>query len=109
MPVYPYSCACGAQFEIYQPIDGDHTLTSCQECGGVAQRVWTAPYAWVDNTQPHFNHGLGVEVRNKGDIKDAQKRYRDETGSSLIELGTEKNWRAKRQRIEYPRASEILA
>ena len=107
MPVYPYRCGvCRTAFEQFEHADGSHQVAKCK-CGALADRVWTMPYANVDNTEAHFNNGLGQVVKSKGDIRDAQKRYYDTTGSHLLELGTDTKWRAKRQRQEYAYGSEL--
>lgn len=107
MPLYLYKCACGASFDQYEHMDGSHVSSPCP-CGKVADRVWLAPYAAVDNTEAHFNNGLGVEVHNRGDIAEAKRRYHGDTGGTLHELGTEKKWRAKRERKKYPSTRETL-
>ena len=109
MPVYPYRCPeCLAEFDRFEPAAGSHELAPCA-CGEMAARVWTVPQAIVDNTEAYYNNGLGQVIKSKADIRDAQRRYHDQTGSNLVELGTETKWRAKRSRQEYARASELVA
>lgn len=106
MPIYPYACACGQRFDKVDAMTGTHLAATCT-CGQMANRVWTTPYAAVDNTPAHYNYGLGVRVSSKADIREAKRRYTGETGSNLIEIGNETKWRAKRVRYEYPTAAEL--
>jgi len=105
--MYQYKCNCGNVLDLFQHMDEEHLCTPCG-CGDIAQRVWTAPYAAVDNTEPHFNNGLGCKVNSKNDIAEAKRRYTGETGGHLHELGTESSWRAKRKRTEYPSVKDSL-
>ncbi len=106
MPLYPYLCGCGERFERVETMAGSHVAATCA-CGQMAARVWTSPYAAVDNTPAHYNNGLGIPVNSKRDIREAQRRYAGETGSSLIELGTDTAWRATPVRHRYPTACEL--
>ena len=42
MPIYEYRCENGHEFDIFQRMTDD-ALTTCQVCGGSAQRVLSAP------------------------------------------------------------------
>jgi len=90
MPLYDYRCPdCGVQFERYEPMSDSHEFAIC-ECGQSADRIYAPSLVYVDNTQPHFNHGLGVKVNSRKDIREFQRAYKDRTGSELVEVGNER-------------------
>ncbi len=43
MPVYPYRCPCGHQFERYQPLRKYRAVALCERCHLWAGRLLTAP------------------------------------------------------------------
>jgi putative FmdB family regulatory protein len=42
VPIYEYRCENGHEFDVFQRMSDD-ALTTCQVCGGSAQRVLSAP------------------------------------------------------------------
>jgi putative FmdB family regulatory protein len=90
VPFYSYFCSdCRKSFDLFEGIhDGKHDMAVC-ECGQAAQRVFTPPQVFVDQIKPHFNHGLGKRVSSRHEIREAQREYKDRTGSNLIEVGNE--------------------
>jgi len=106
VPLYPYICPAHGSFEVVQDWHGDHESHPCPVCQSVSPRVWSPPMVAVDNTGG-FNAGLGCVVRNKSHIRDIQRKYHDDTGSNLIEMGNETSYRAQKPRVHYPTAQEI--
>lgn len=106
MPIYPYLCPEHGSFDAVQSVHEQHEHHECPDCGQVSNRIWQPSHVSVDNVGG-YNAGLGCVVRNKSDIRDIQRRYHDETGSNLIEMGNETQYRAPRNRALYPTASEI--
>jgi hypothetical protein len=107
VPFYLMRCPdCQRQFDVFEGIhDGKHDSAVC-ECGQLAQRMYTPPMVFVDQITEHFNHGLGMKVSSRRQIRDAQRAYKDRTGSELVEVGNERP-RAEKQRLRYPTAAEI--
>lgn len=107
MPIYDYRCSdCGEVLTRYEPMAGSHEIAICA-CGNTAVRIWDKPMAFVDNTPAHYNYGLGIQVNSRKDIREAQRRYKGEHGSELVEVGNEKPTAGKRVRAEYASAREI--
>jgi len=106
VPIYPYLCPEHGSFDVIQSVHEQHEHQECPTCRQVSNRIWQPSCVSVDNSGG-FNPGLGCVVRNKSDIRDIQRRYHDDTGSHLIEMGNETKVRAQRNRALYPTASEI--
>lgn len=85
--IYPFTCSkCG----FYKEIVAHHTdkpdTIKCEECGKTMNRKWT-PVQTVLPKVGYFDHGLGIQVNSKRDIKDAINNIRDTTGRDVEEVG----------------------
>lgn len=75
--IYPFRCPqCGEYTETVRQAAQASDPETCKNCGETMDRVFTAPQFSIDK-QDYFNHGLGVHVRNKGDVQEAIRRLRD--------------------------------
>jgi hypothetical protein len=102
--IYQFRCpVCGEYKEVVRHHSESGLSEYCRSCRiavertnigveygkVVMDRVYSVPNIAIPNFG-EYNPGLGVYVRSKKDIIDAQKRIRDETGREVIEVGNEK-------------------
>lgn len=93
MPTYPYRCACGHTEDIIKPMRDHDSPEACPKCHQVMGKDYGSPdWAKVGAVtfQGHFNASLGRYIGSQGDIRDAQNRIQDTTGSRPIEIGNER-------------------
>jgi predicted nucleic acid-binding Zn ribbon protein len=93
MPAYPYRCSCGHTEDVIKPMRDYDAPEICRVCHQVmgkdyGSKDWASIGAAV--FKGHYNESLGRYIGSHGDIRDAQSRIRDETGSRPIEIGNER-------------------
>lgn len=88
--IYEFRCAsCGNIQEIIRLYQEASEVAFCSSCGSEMQRIYSIPNISVPKLD-YYDHGLGTYVSSKHDIKEAQRKYHDRTGSELVEVGTDK-------------------
>lgn len=125
--IYPFECpACKAYVEIYRLMKNCSDPEPCPTCGTDMVRIYTVPNVQVP-AYDYFDHGLGVYVHGKKDIRERIKQLGGEKitrvknaqtgeiethhheGMSIVEVGTENQKKhIKYQRKEYAIPREIL-
>lgn len=50
--------------------------------------VWYGHFT-IDNTEPHYNYGLGARISSNGDKQEAIRRIRGESGVDPVEVGND--------------------
>lgn len=92
-PTYPFKCACGHKADIIKPIRDHDTPEPCDKCGALMSKDYGDP-GWAKAGKivfnGHFNQSLGQYVGSARDVKDAQNKIKDETGSMPVEIGNER-------------------
>ncbi len=90
MPTYPFRCpSCGTERESIRRMSESADSEICG-CGAVMERLWTpTQFNMPVPFTGYYNHALGCEVNSKRDIDEAKRKYKDQNGSELIEVGTE--------------------
>jgi predicted nucleic acid-binding Zn ribbon protein len=93
MPTYPYRCTCGHAEDIIKPIRDHDAPEVCRLCHQVmgkdyGSKDWASVGAVV--FKGHFNASLGQYIGSQADIRDAQSKIQDKTGSRPIEIGNER-------------------
>lgn len=90
MPVYPFRCpVCGLYVEDVRPVSEASKSMMCRDCAQPMNRVFTVPQVSVPNESGYFNHGLGIAVHHKSDVRDELNRIKDNTGRELVEVGND--------------------
>ena len=102
MPTYVYE-HCEETFEVVKPMAEASSEEVCPKCGGVAEKVFTAPQIspTAKAFEAHFNHGLGKVVSSRRDIKNELGRIKSETGKEIVEVGTDTLQSVKKTRKSY--------
>lgn len=93
MPTYPYTCACGHREDVVKPIRDCESPEPCPKCSLVMAVNYGDPgwaKAGAKVFQGHFNASLGQYVGSAKDVRDAQSKIQDATGSRPIEIGNER-------------------
>lgn len=93
MPSYPYRCNCGHREDVVKPIRDCEAMELCRKCHQVMEvdysdKGWAKQGAVV--FQGHYNVALGQYVGSAKDIRDAQNKIHDTTGSRPVEIGDQK-------------------
>lgn len=93
MPTYPYRCTCGYRGDVVKPIRDCESLEPCPQCTAImavdySDRGWAKQGAQV--FKGHFNASLGRYIGSAQDIRDAQNKIQDLTGSRPVEIGNER-------------------
>lgn len=93
MPTYPYLCACGHREDVIKSIKDCESPEPCPKCSQIMSVNYGDP-GWAKAGamvfKGHFNCSLGRYIGSAGDIRDAQNKIQDATGSRPIELGNER-------------------
>ncbi len=93
MPTYPYACVCGRTEDVVKSIKDFDSLEHCPECLLVMFMNYGDPgwaKAGMKVFQGHYNESLGRYIGSAGDIREAQNKIQDATGSRPIEIGNER-------------------
>ncbi len=93
MPTYPMICACGHTEDVTKSIRDCDTPEPCPKCTAMMTKNygdsgWAKAGAVV--FKGHFNASLGQYIGSQGDIREAQSKIHDATGSRPIEIGNER-------------------
>lgn len=93
MPTYPHICACGHREDVVKPIRDCDSPEPCPKCSQLmavnyGDKGWAKQGAIV--FQAHYNHALGRHVGSQADIREAQNKIQDATGSRPVEIGDSK-------------------
>lgn len=87
MPLYDTRCReCGAKAQIFRKIAEMDNIPSCDSCGGVADRLLSAP-AIVTEFSPYVSPATGAYIDSRAKRADDLRR----AGSFLYEPGVEKD------------------
>lgn len=87
--IYEFRCpVCSKHEEVFRYAKDASDPLQCS-CGTEMLRVWNAPNISIVN-YGYWDHGLGTYVNSKSDITEAQRKYKDRTGSELIDVGTDR-------------------
>lgn len=93
MPAYPYLCTCGHREDVIKSIKDCDTPEPCPKCTQIMAVNYGDP-GWAKAGaivfKGHYNDSLGRYVGSSQDIKDAQNKIKDATGSMPIEIGNER-------------------
>lgn len=93
MPTYPYRCTCGHAEDVVKPIRDCDSPEACPKCAGVMEKNYGDPgwaRAGIKVFQGHYNESLGQYIGSAGDIRTAQEKIYEATGSRPIEIGDER-------------------
>ena len=92
MPTYPFWCDdCESYVEEIRSMHHASDECVCERCAKPMRRIYTAPQINMPvPPEGYYNHGLGLQVNSKDDIKEYKRRYEGATGKELIEVGNEK-------------------
>jgi hypothetical protein len=85
--------SCGHTEDIIKPMRDHDAPEICRACRQVMGKDYgSKDWAKVGMVtfQGHFNASLGRYVGSQGDIRDAQNKIQDATGSRPIEIGNER-------------------
>lgn len=93
MPTYPMKCGCGHREDVVKPIKDCETPEPCPKCSAImamdySDRGWAKQGAVV--FRGHFNASLGRYIGSQADIREAQNKIQDATGSRPVEIGDQK-------------------
>jgi predicted nucleic acid-binding Zn ribbon protein len=93
MPAYPYRCPCGYHGDVIKPIKDCDSPEPCPKCTALmavdySDKGWAKQGAVV--FKGHFNASLGQYIGSKADIREAQSKIEDKTGSRPVEIGDQK-------------------
>lgn len=93
MAVYPYRCSCGHAEDVVKPIRDCDEVEICRKCHQPMTMNYGDP-AWAKVGaavfKGHFNVSLGRYIGSQADIREAQHKIEDATGSRPVELGNER-------------------
>ena len=88
MPKYGYYCdKCKIEIDVVKPMAEAGSTEMCTICGGLINRIWYAPNAFVSKGGDEWNTGLKCKERDK---RDTLRKIKAETGRDLIEVGNER-------------------
>lgn len=100
MPIYPYSCECGENFDIVKSVAELDKSEVCG-CGKTARRLIAA--SAVDKTscaQPYFEPALGCIIKSKGHKQRILKQKGlEEVGNTSAETLYKDYTKATQERI----------
>jgi predicted nucleic acid-binding Zn ribbon protein len=93
VPTYPLKCECGHRCDVVKSIRFHDTPETCPKCFKPMLMDYGDP-GWAKagavTFQGHYNHALGQYIGSAQDVTDAKNKIRDNTGSSIVEIGNEK-------------------
>jgi predicted nucleic acid-binding Zn ribbon protein len=84
---YTYKCRKHGYIEKVFPITDVKPTVPCPECGSECEMDYHPPYFNVK--KGGYSVALGVDTSNKHMVNEMLAKYRDKTGSRLIEVGNE--------------------
>lgn len=104
MPTYPMKCDCGHREDVVKPIRDCDEIELCRKCHQVMAVNYGDP-GWAKQGavvfHAHYNVALGRHVGSQADIREAQRKIEDATGSRPVELGDSKpNLKPKLQDVD---------
>lgn len=89
--IYDYECGrCRQTFEVVKPAKELEHRTPCPICGQATTKLFT--FQGQVNTskfEPHFNWAFGEEVHSKRQLNYVKRKYEDQTGKTVYEVGNE--------------------
>lgn len=91
--IYPYECQeCGHDFDIYKSLSEMNRPEPCPKCdSSKTVRYITRCFFHGEKVQEaSFNPALGKVINNKSHLREELTKYKERTGSELVEIGTEK-------------------
>lgn len=83
MPLYTYSCKCGAHGDYYQTIEGRDSAPD--HCGQPVRRIITAPSMVIGDIAPYKSMVDGTMVMGRAQHKEHLKRH------NVIEVGDQQH------------------
>jgi predicted nucleic acid-binding Zn ribbon protein len=100
---YLYECPnCHCEEDVVKNVSEIDRAEVCVDCGIPMQRQICRPAACVvDNFKSEHYWTFGRVVNSKHDLKNELARYKGETGSELVEIGSDKMPKIKRKKTEY--------
>jgi putative FmdB family regulatory protein len=88
--IYEFQCSkCNLVREVIRHHSEAGDPCKCDMCGNAMHRIYGNTQVSIPKTG-YYNQALGCVVNSKADIRDAQKRIKDETGSYPVEVGNER-------------------
>lgn len=84
MPVYPYRCSCGEEFDVYKSIHEAQRPEDCDRCGMRADRVFV-PFLFSGAAvqESEWNPAFGQVVKNKYHRSELAKKH------GVVEVGND--------------------
>jgi uncharacterized Zn-finger protein len=109
--IYQFKCPlCGHYKEVVRHHSECQVEEYCNVCSDttgavmVMERVYSTPMINISSVVMGYNPALGCEIRSKMDIRDAQRRIKEETGHDVVEIGNEKlRCEPKLKEYDFPR------
>lgn len=93
MPTYPLICSCGHAVDVIKSMKDCDSPEPCPKCSLIMSVNYGDPgwgKAGIKVFDGHFNASLGQYVGSPGDIRDAQTKIHEATGSRPVEIGNER-------------------
>lgn len=88
--IYPFKCSsCNITYDVYRESKDASLPETCPECNKTMERIFTVPQTII-KASDYYHMGIGKYITNNSQVSDELKRYKDQKGSELIELGNEK-------------------
>ena len=104
--IYQFKCpACGLCKEVVRH-HSECQLTEYCSCNNKMNRIYYTPQISIPSVVTGFNPALGVDIKDKRQLRDEIKKVNDTTGGDLVEIGNErlnKNLSPRMNDYSFPR------
>lgn len=111
--LYEFQCKkCDLVKEVFRRAADCRDIEECDMCGKQMIRLYSPARFAVFH--PYHNHGLGIDINHRRDLKEHLRKTYNETGQEMVEIGNEKQNVEKKAhsyeltREEYQEAERIL-
>ena len=93
---------CNTPQDIVKPADHSSFDEFCTVCFAKLQRIYTVPL--ISCKVHDYSPAHGIDLANKSAVRDMKRKYNDDTGSNMIEVGNENTrFTPKKQSYDLPR------